>query len=223
MFFRALSEFIWVETCSQKTAPAIVEKFEEILQKSGVPKILYCDRDSAFIADSFQKMLKKYRIECHFAIGDHKAFLSELSGKLLQEKISAYCTENRTKRWIDKLPDFVDSLNHRKLHSLGNLSPADITVDNSSAVFKLKYGDLHKKFIEFHKKSPPLRAGSLVRLKLKRSLMGKSYLSQFSSEVYQVVNVSATSNGVNMYKLRDLSGNLMYGRFPIQKLSPVYT
>lgn len=212
-----------METCSKRTASVITAKFEKILEKAGVPKIFFCDKDSAFRADVFQEMLNKYKIECHYAIGDHKAFLSELSGKLLQEKIAAYCTANNTKRWIVHLPEFVQSLNDRKLYSLGGkLAPADVNFDNSDRVFKLKYGNLHQKFIQYHKKNPSLKVGSLVRLKLKLKLMSKGYFPQFSSEIYQVVNVSATSNGVNLYKLKDGHGILVHGRFPIQKLSPVY-
>lgn len=218
-----LSQFIWVQSSFKRTAAVIGEKFEKILKDSGTPKILFCDQDAAFIADSFQKLLKKYKIECHFAVGDHKAFLSELSGKLLQRKIAAYCTENNTKRWIDKLQAFVRSLNKRKLHSLGGKSPDEINFSNSAKIFRIRYGELHKKFIDHHKKVTPLKVGQFVRVKLKRkSGLSKGYMPLFSTEIYQIYSFSNTANGVFLYKLKDQFNHPVKGRFPIQQLSPVY-
>ena len=57
----------------------------------------------------------------------------------LKSRIYRYFTKNRTKRYIDVLPDIVQSYNETPHTSLGNISPKDVNKRNEANAWAYQY------------------------------------------------------------------------------------
>ncbi len=69
-----------------------------------------------------------------------KASLAELIGKLLKQKIFPCMMRNRMKKYIDRLQEFMQSLNSRRLNLLGGKRPKDVSYENQMEVYETQLG-----------------------------------------------------------------------------------
>lgn len=119
-------------------------------------------------------------------------------------------TENKTKKYVDALPDIVDGINAKPLSSLNGLAPKDINFENQNSVFEHKYGDILKYPFKPGEIYP---VGTLVRLELKRyGAFDKAYLPNFSEEIYRVAKAVRAPPGVIRYHLTTLRNQPIVGR-----------
>ena len=67
---------------------------------------------------TFQDYLKANGVKHVIMRGRNKAALAETYNKILKTKIYKYLTSQKSKRYINKLQDFVDGLNRRYIDSI---------------------------------------------------------------------------------------------------------
>ncbi|MCP4486075.1 MAG: hypothetical protein GY820_01955 [Gammaproteobacteria bacterium] len=76
---------------------------------------------------AFAKELERQGIQHKFSRQrPNKSHAAELINKLLKGYIRKFRRERKTKRFLAHLPDFVRSLNCRKLERLGGLEPVEV-------------------------------------------------------------------------------------------------
>ena len=86
-----------------------------------------------------------------------------------------YFFANKTKKWLDVLPDFVENYNHIK-HWVVKMKPVEVNKDNKHR----KPGIL---------KTPEFKVGDLVHVTNYKSIFTKGYKPNFLEEVYEVTQV----------------------------------
>ena len=88
--------------------------------------------------------------------------------RTLKQRIARYMTHNKTKIWVDVLPDLTNLYNNSVNRSTG-YAPNDITFENADKVREKLYG--HK-----GKSDCTLKIGDIVRVAVKKHVFSKEWL-----------------------------------------------
>ena len=151
--------------------------------------------------------------------GANKASLAELYNKILKARIYRYLTfrkgEPKPNCYIDKLPSFVKGLNACYLGTIGT-SPDKVTIEKQPEIFRRKYdAELY-----FEHTSDGLKTGAYVRVKLTKQAFGKSFVKQFTDEIFKILMKRKFYRNI-IYGLETLEGEPVMGKFYGEQLSPV--
>jgi hypothetical protein len=143
-----------------------------------------------------------------------KAAIVERFNKTLRQKVWRYLTFNKTKRFVDALPDLVASYN-ATIHSSIGMAPKAVN-KNNEAELKLKlYGDPDEPvFIKFK-----FKIGDYVRLVIDKRVYEKGATINWSDEIYIIDQLVPSVPPV--YKIRDLKGNLFDWNYYATELQAV--
>ncbi|MCP4581469.1 MAG: transposase family protein, partial [candidate division Zixibacteria bacterium] len=206
----ALSRFLYCEPLKNKTANVVLEALKKIVKRAGAsPGRITVDAGSEFVNNKMKLYMQLEGIRLQIARAPLKASLAELMGKLLKNKIYRYMTHERTRKYIDHLQEFVDSLNSRPLKNLGGLRPKDVTYQNQIEVYHAQLGKYRgRRNTNYH-----FEVGDGVRVILKlRQAFTKGYQPSFTEEIY-LVRQRTPQYPEPLYKLSDALGNPILGRY----------
>ncbi len=214
----AFSNFIYCQAIKNKSGPVVLDAFKQIVAEAAgeTPSKLVTDQGVEFVNHQFQNYLKEHNIHFIPAKPPLKASMAEQAGKLIKQKIWRYMTANKTKKFIRVLPQLVESLNSRKMKSLGGLAPNEVSPENQTEVYYKKYG----RYLGKSSLKSEFSAGQKVRLAKKRDTFAKGYWSGYSDEIYTIQRV-IPHYPREKYRLTDQMGNLIQGTFYSEELTLV--
>ena len=175
---------------------------ERILKRlPDIPHFFVTDVGTEFYNRHVNTLLESYGI-IHYSIrGKHKAAIAERMIRTLKGRLEKYFWENKTKRYIDVLQDFVSNYNKTPHRTIG-MSPISVNLTNREEVFKKMYP---KHDIDY---KPRLAVGDRVRITKFKTLFEKGYTRNWSIEIYTIISAKS-KNGVDYYKVQDQSGNIL--------------
>ncbi len=213
----AFSHFIYCQPLKNKAGPTVLKGFKEIVARAAAtPSKFVTDSGTEFINRAFQQYLTENDVQFIPTRPPLKASMAEQAGKLLKRKIWRFMTANKTKKFIDYLQDFVDSLNARKLKSLNGIAPKDVKPENQMEIYEKRYGKYrNKKNTNF--KFP---LGSYVCLAKKWEAFTKGFWPGYSDEIY-VIDGHVPHYPREKYRLTDLLGNRISGTYYAEELTAV--
>jgi len=148
---------------------------------------------------------------------DIKASVVERVQRTLKSKIWRHFSRHNTSRYIDVLPDLVESYNNSYHRSIKR-TPASVNLDNQEEVWHLLYG-AKKGYI---KPKIALKAGDTVRISKTRYIFAKGYTANWTEELFTVSEVRTKTDPVT-YRIKDLNGEEIKGSFyeaELQKVQP---
>jgi len=214
-----LTDFLWVIPIRNKTTATVTREIYDLFRRSGRhPSMLTTDLGTEYRSHLFEAMLKQERIIHHLARGKNKASLAEAYIKFVRLKIGKYCTANKTRSYVDALPDITKGMNSTPLRSLDGLAPDQIDVYNQNRVWKYRY----QKLLARKPPEAKLRVGERVRLKLfHESTFKKSSDPSFSQEIFVVAEIHSAPPTL-LYSIKDVNGRPVEGRWYYESLSPVF-
>jgi len=163
------------------------------------------DKDKEFLNAAFQSMLQSRGI--HFYISENddlKASVVERFTRTLKTKMYRYFTHANTRRYVDVLDDLLHSYNNTYHRSIG-MAPVEVGPHNEDRVRARLY-PLKPKMFKWK-----YNVGNRVRIAMQRQSFRKEYLGKWSQEIFEIASRLPTTPV--MYELRDLSGELIKGRF----------
>ena len=117
--------------------------------------------------------------------------------------LARYLTHARTWRWIDILPQIVDTYNRAK-HRATKFSPVSVTLYNAEEA-RNNIAKTYEKVWAKQRTNVLYKPGDLVRISLDKGTFQKGYTRSFSEEIFRVVRVSQTSKPPAFW-LQDLQG-----------------
>ena len=112
------SKYAWVIPLKNKTGPSLVEAFKRILASGRKPKKVMTDQGTEFFNKHFKPLMKEEDIELYNTYNETKASIVERLIRTLKTKMWRYFTAKKTMRYIDVLPNLVDSYNHSMHRSI---------------------------------------------------------------------------------------------------------
>lgn len=191
-----------------KTGRETSEAFEDIILTEGrSPNNLQSDQGKEFLNTQFQRVLKTYDTNHYTSKNQEiKASLVERVQRTIKGMMYRYFTHTNSYRYIDSLPQLVDSYNNT-FHSAINLAPNDITSDNQESVWLFQYNPARPPKVVRHK----FKIGDTVRISKYSMIFDKGYLPNWSAEVFKIARLYNTDPPV--YSLKDHSGEELNGTF----------
>ena len=203
----------WAIPIRTKSAREVSDAFERILG-DGKCNMVQSDKGTEFLNSTFRSMLKRHGI--HFYTSENedlKASVVERFNRTLKTKMYRYFTHVSTRRYLDVLDDLVQSYNNTYHRSIG-MTPAEVGRHNEEEVRARLYPPKPKSY------KWKYVVGDRVRIAMQRRPFRKGYLGDWSKEIFEIASRLPTTPVT--YELRDLTGELIKGRFYEPEVQKVF-
>ena len=171
------------------------------------PKAVCTDRGSEFKSSHFQDALRENNVKHFYAGGSGKCTIVERFHRTLKARIARYQHHRNTERYVDALQGIIEGYN-KTYHRTIKTRPVDVSDANKEEVFLNSYASKQpKKQLPFR-----LAVGDNVRISSERHVFLREHFQRWSEELYQVTKRWRHWN-VNMYKVKDCTGEELIGSF----------
>ena len=188
---------------------------------------IYSDREGSLYSNLIQKyLIDNKKILCSNTSYERKNSLAESGIRNIKQKIYKYLTHFSTNKYIDVLPDIVESLNNSTHSSLKNKYLTPNILHDIKQIDFIKH-QFHKMYDintgKYKNKDQSIGIGDYVRIpKLARtqSVFFKGYNTSNTEEIFRVNSINKETFQY-IYKLVDLSGEKIHGSFYIEELTKV--
>ena len=212
------SRKLWVRPLKRKTANEVLLNLQSILQETGNPESICSDRGTEFTNKHMMKFCRDQGILMKHPYTLGHAPHVERVGLTLQSLIYKHITSNMSYRFIDVLPQLVNTYNSRHHRSIG-LSPNDGELPENHEHIKL----MHEKYYSKIKptKKHRFQVGDLVRIAKLESKFGRGYDKKAPEEIFRVNKVITKFPRV-LYQITSLdSKETIIGSFYQEQLTKV--
>ena len=214
----------WAKALKTKSAREVANALEQVINEADrAPLKLQTDKGSEFLNHEAEKVYEKYKIKRFSTENDVlKASIVERLNRTLKNKMHRYMFEKQTRKWIDRLDDFVNSYNNSK-HSATGKAPNEVTFKNANDVVNhLFHGAGRYKdnvAVRVNRKRK-FQAGDYVRTTRSKGQFEKGYDATFTEEIFQV-SKAIDSSLEKKYYLKDLQGKPIKGAYYEEELQKV--
>ena len=193
------SKMAFARPLKRKTGLDSAIALEEIIKEMpDIPQSIVTDRGNEYYDHKVQKLFDRYGIHHYSITGKHKASIAERFIRTLKGRLERYFWANKTRKWIDVLPEFITNYN-KTYHRSIKMAPIEVTDDNRQQVFNTLYP---KEKIQTKAR---LSVGDRVRILKEKNIFEKGYTRSWSLEIY-TISEALSENGVDYYKIEDLQG-----------------
>jgi hypothetical protein len=202
------SKYIWTSPLKTKTGKEVTDAFKKILKDSVFsPRLLLSDGGREFYNTSFGKLMKLHNINHYSTYSVTKAAIAERAIRTIKNLLYKKFSLLGSYKWLNVLPEITAQYNNSK-HRTTKMKPVNVTSKTRLNVYKRikSMGSARYKL------------NDIVRISRFKSIFDKSYIPNWSTELFKIVRVQVT-NPVT-YKLEDMHGRPILGgfyQFEIQK------
>ena len=197
------SKYAFVLPLKTKQGQELVKAFQKILSTGRKPTKLQTDQGTEFLNRLFQKFLRDNNIDFFTVNSGLKALVVERFNRTFKNKMYKYFTAKNTVTYINALSHLVSSYNNTYHRSI-KMKPSQVTKTNE--VWDTLYGDDVQKPVRFK-----FQVGDRVRISNVKRMFEKSYLPNFTEEIFTVYK--RMGRQVPVYKLKDDAGEILDGTF----------
>lgn len=169
-----------------------------------------------FLNSLFQNYLKSEGIDFFTTFSETKAAICERFNRTLKTRMWRYFQFKNTRRYIDILPELVESYNNAKHRTIG-IEPVNVNQSNQSKIWKRVTKEQTR---GLKKKKPKFFVDQTVRTSNERLHFEKGYTEKWTEEIFFIDKIYLQYVPF-MYKLRDVNGEVLKGRFYEQELQAV--
>lgn len=200
---------LWVEPVKKKTTAEVAEAFEKILKRAkGKVRFTFTDMGLEFMGKSFQDLMRKHGITHYVSRTKRKSWMCERVIRTIKTLLFKYFTHEKTKRWLEVMPQIVSTYNNTP-HSSHGFKPSNIKAKDVDEVFHR----LFSKLAQIPRTPPKFQIGDRVRIAKSRLTFQKGYEQSFTDQVFKIASFVPGSFPVPSYKLTTLSGEPISSSF----------
>jgi len=216
----AFSKYMYIVPLKSKTGKTLVDAFTAIFNECGYyPRLLQTDMGTEFKNKLFISYLKKHHVKLFHTFSQLKATLAERAIRTIMEKIARYMTYTKSKRYIDVLPDIVESYNKTYHHSI-KMAPVDVNESNQTIVYDNLYKKYFEDMINTPIELPKFKVGDIVKISKEKLKFTKGYQQNWTTENFKINTVRTFTRPVT-YTLEDINEEVITGAFYEKELSLV--
>jgi len=185
------SKVAYAEPLKTKSATEVAAALDKIIASMPItPRRFMVDAGSEFSGSSnaiYNVVVRKYKMIIYVLTGTStKAAVVERFNRTLRDKLGRYMTEHNTKRWVDYLPEALDTYNNSYHRSI-KMEPSMVSFQNRSEVFRNLYPNSNVKV------KCKLKIGWKVRIPTKKTIFSKGFLPNWSKQIFVISNVEQVS------------------------------
>jgi len=207
------TRFAWARLLKNKRGETVLEAFKSIIESSGKPKSLCCDRGTEFHNEKFKKYCVENGIILYTSDSSiHGAYIERFN-RTLQSLIYKFMTENETHRFIDKInsdgtltnvfTQLMNTYNNRKHRMIGTTPTIAENNPNSHLNIRLKLSEYYE---TIKPKKRIFNIGDTVRIAKQKGKFSRGYKEQSNQEIFKIYEVKERSK-IPMYLLETYNGD----------------
>jgi hypothetical protein len=206
-----LSKYAWAKALKNKSANEVVRAFNCILRNAQrKPRTIRTDRGKEFLNSSFRNLCADKGILSFTTNSEQKAAVIERWNRTLKSKMWRYFYASSTLKWVDVLPKLVKSYNQTYHRSIA-MPPMQVNKQNETQVWMTLYNGRTPETVQ-RLRAPKFCVGQSVRISNSPRLFRKGYKSNWSEEVFTVLE-RAAKHYPYMYKISGMKGDEIQGLF----------
>ena len=221
MAIDTFSRKAWIEPLKNKKTDTVLKAFERIiyLARPGSFNKLLCDQGKEFTNREFKQFLEDHGIKMIHLYSDQKAAHVERFNRTFKKIMYSYMKHFDSKRYIDALPDLLQSYNSR-YHRMIGMSPnhAD-KAENRSKVLGVTMPYYHSVQAK-RKNEPSYKVGQKVRIQKTKKVFDRGFRETFTEEIFTVYKIDLRKP-IILYFLKDKNDEKVEGGFYSQELQSV--
>ena len=180
------SRFAWARPLKTKTGKEVTDALRDIFTKSGrIPSRIWSDDGTEFFNSQVQGLLRKNDITLYSTFNEPKASIAERFIRTLRRKMEMYFIVTQSTVWYKALQNMIDEYNSDFHRSIGMSPNEAIKIENYAKVFEKQYSQSK---LNSSKKSL-LEVGDKVRISLHKRHFEKGATSNWSEEIFEIVEV----------------------------------
>ena len=162
------SKYGWIVPLKNKKGETVAEALKNIFEKRK-PEKLWTDKGTEFYNKNVKKLIEIYSTE-----NEEKSSIVERWIRTMKEKMWKYFTDNKTRTYMNVLPDLVEDYNNT-VHSSIKMTPIESSKKkNELTVWRNLYPDR----FEINKLTPKFSVGDEVRITKKKKVFEKGYTTR---------------------------------------------
>jgi len=187
----------WFEVLKTKQGEEVLNAFKRILVRSKrKPEKITSDHGRELKNQHFTKFCNENNIVQYFTNSPMKCTICERLNRTLFQIISKYMTHFKTKRFVNKIPQF-EKIYNQSYHRTIGMPPAHVKKDNVAEVYNRLYASKPTK------RKPTFSIGDTVLRKLDKPLFTKGYAQTFENKTFFVYMVKNTNPPTYMLEGED--------------------
>ena len=231
VFIDILSHYLYTVPLKSLKSKDMVEALKMVLQE-GKPSFIRTDRGPEF-AGSADKYMKSQDVK-HITTSEHsKANYAERVIRTIKGKLGRYMAYNKTRKWIDALPDITESYNNT-YHRTIKMSPREALSTPDPILWTTQYRrpeleqqqkktttkpvKIKKRLRE--KKLYKFKPGDVVRLSRIPGRYDKESDKKWTDELFRVTSRSL-NQGIPKYEVKDFANDPIIDKFSSDELQKV--
>ena len=191
-----------------KDSQETVKAFSFMVTKKNRSKKIWVDKGTKF-AGAFKKFCAAEGLQVYSTMCETKAVFAERTIRSLKIILYRY-TEVFGHKYIHKLPQFITTLNSRRISSI-DVRPNTVKKCDFMSI-------LYSKPLREYKK-PTFKTGDRVRISTYDLPFRKGYKPQFTSEVFEIIAIATRKPPT--YTIKDEHGEIIQGKFYQKELIKV--
>ena len=173
--------------------------------------MIQSDEGTEFTNDQTQSFFKNNNIKWYHTFNrDIKCSICERYNRTILDKIYKNFTLNNNTIWINDLDKLTNEYNNSYHRSI-KMKPINTSLKSNEDIVR---NNLYN--FNITNKKPKFKINDKVRVSLLKNTFEKSYISNWSEEIFIIYNIK-TSN-VHYYLLKDLNGEKIDGMFYQEEL-----
>lgn len=228
---------LYLRSVKSKTGTETANHLRSIFHEAGsAPNKLNSDLGGEFRNAQVSELMKQFRIEHFFSTSyqkgkpifvifmitlqpfDFKAQYAERAIATIRKLLTRLCAVSNTKNWPSLVSEVGKRLNNR-LHSSIGMTPNEVNLDNTAAIFAKLHPELAKNQQPKAGLKPTFKIGDIVRIQYPKKNFEKGDISRNSDDIYMIARV--LFHPIVRYKLADIpSREIVTGSFNEQELIP---
>ena len=206
----SFTKYAYVKAIKTKKGEDVTRAFAAILKEhKKAPKNLCVDQGKEYFNKHFQSLMDEKKINLYHTYSENKASIAERFNRTLKQKLWKKFSLNGNYKYLDILPKIVSEYNNT-VHRTISMKPKDVTKKNENfllqTVYNYKNNNNHFKF----------KVGDFVRISKYKHLFRKSYLPNWTTEVFTIKRRLPTYPPT--YLLQDYQNNILEGCFYEEQL-----
>ena len=228
VFIDVLSHYLYTVPLKSLTSSEMVNALKKVFEREK-PTFLRTDRGSEF-AGAANKFLKAEDVKQIKTSEHSKANYAERVIRTVKGKLAKYMVHNKSRRWIDALPEVTDSYN-KTYHRTIKMSPVQALETKDAILWKSQYNPEPKKQREAKKKPPSknprtknpfkLKVGDVVRLSKIPGTYDKETDKKWTDELF-TITTRTLNQGIPKYEVKDFANDPIIDKFSTHELQKVF-